>query len=99
MNSRLLARAISGLTVVSLSNAPLRAQLPVNTSPPLAFEVASVKPNQTVGPGPMNFQVGGRFTATNVPLRALIRTAYRLQDFQLIGGSDVLNERFNIVAK
>ena len=29
----------------------------------------------------------------------LIRIAYRIQDFQLLGASDVLNDRFDIVAK
>ena len=41
------------------------------------FEVASVKPNKSGG-GPMRigFQPGGRFTATNVPVRDLISMAY-----------------------
>src|SRR5262245_57026044 len=65
------------------------------------FEVASVKPNKS-GDGRVmiGMQPGGRFTTTNVPLRALIRQAYQLQDFQIVEGPDwINNERFDIVAK
>ena len=66
-----------------------------------AFDVASVKPN-TSGDGRvlMMPQPGGRLNLVNVPLRLLIRNAYRLQDFQIVGGPDWLNTaRFDIVAK
>jgi uncharacterized protein (TIGR03435 family) len=65
------------------------------------FEVASVKPN-TSGDLRVMFGMrpGGRFTATNVPLRELIRMAYGLQNFQIQGGPDWLgSERFDVVAK
>src|SRR5437762_7324686 len=67
----------------------------------LAFEVASVKPNKS-GDGRIGIfgQPGGRFNATNVPLRLLIRNAYQLQDSQLVGGPDwIASSRFDIVAK
>ena len=63
--------------------------------------MASVKPNKS-GDGRVmiGMQPGGRFTATNVPLRMLIRNAYRLQDFQIVGAPDWIDsERFDIVAK
>jgi len=68
---------------------------------PLEFEVASIKPNRS-GPGPLaiNTLPGGRFTATNVTLRALIQNAYRVQASQITGGPSWLNtDRFDIVAK
>jgi uncharacterized protein (TIGR03435 family) len=69
-------------------------------SPSRSFEVASVRRN-TSGETAMNVRVGegGRFTATNMPLRQLIRYAYELQDSELVGGSrEQLAERFDVVA-
>jgi bla regulator protein blaR1 len=71
-----------------------------STNPP-AFEVASVKPN-TSGDGRvlMTPQPGGRLNLVNVPLRLMIRNAYRVQDFQIVGGPDWLSTaRFDVVAK
>jgi uncharacterized protein (TIGR03435 family) len=65
------------------------------------FEVASIKPNKS-GDGRvmMSVQPGGRFTATNVTLRMMIRNAYQLQEFQITGGpSWIADERFDIAAK
>ncbi|MGB7220707.1 MAG: TIGR03435 family protein, partial [Vicinamibacterales bacterium] len=66
------------------------------------FEVASVKPNKSgggqvmIGTDPRT----GRFNTVNVPLRMLIRFAYQLQDFQVVGGpSWITSDRFDIVAK
>src|SRR5438128_12048361 len=70
-----------------------------------SFEVASVKPNRS-GPGPqrLGFAPGGRFTATNVPVRDLISIAYGqpqpLANFQIIGGPGwITSDRFDISAK
>ncbi|MEO8258614.1 MAG: M56 family metallopeptidase [Acidobacteriota bacterium] len=64
------------------------------------FEVASVKPNTrhdgfvTVG------SRGGQYTALGVSLRTLIRLAYQVQEFQIIGGAGWLDsDRFDVVAK
>src|SRR5262245_33735433 len=64
------------------------------------FEAASVKPNKSGEPNArMDTQPGGRFVATNVPLRVLILTAYQLLDPQLTGGpSWVDTDRFDITA-
>ena len=65
------------------------------------FEVASVKPHKSDdGTFGIMGQPGGRFTATNASLRLLIRTAYQLQDDQIVGGPGWLNaDHFDIVAK
>ena len=94
--------AIAGLVVCALS--PLRAVTraqPPSPGEALAFDVASVKPNISRD---MRVSVqampGGRFTATNAPLRTLVREAYALQGFQLSGGPGWLDsDRFDIVAK
>jgi bla regulator protein blaR1 len=79
----------------------LRAQAPQASAAGPAFEVASIKPNNS-GDGRvmMGMQPGGRFTATNITLRLLIRNAYQLQDFQIVGGpSWIGSEHYDIVAK
>src|SRR5213593_3902315 len=77
------------------------AAITASQVPPPQFEVASVKPNKSGDNRVMiGVQPGGRFTATNVPLRMLIRNAYQLQDFQLVGGPDWMStDRYDIAAK
>jgi uncharacterized protein (TIGR03435 family) len=91
--------------LLAFGSAPLLAfthqGAPAATQSLPQFEVASVKPNKS-GDGRvmLGVQPGGRFTATNVPLRVLIRNAYQLQDFQIVGApSWIADERFDIVAK
>jgi uncharacterized protein (TIGR03435 family) len=65
------------------------------------FEVASIKPNKS-GDGRimMGVQPGGRLNATNVTLKALIRNAYQVQDFQIAGGPDwMTDEHYDVLAK
>src|SRR5258705_3379886 len=90
------------IAIAGASSSWVRAQAP---APQPQFEVASVKPNKSGG-GPMRigFQPGGRFTATNIPVRDLISIAYGqpqpLPRFQIIGGpGSVASDRFDIVAK
>src|SRR5271169_6299254 len=87
---RLLLVTAGGVSVVGplvvggLSTSRVQAQSPLPAASSPAFEVASVKANKS-GDGRvmLGIQPGGRFTATNVPLRLLIRNAYQLQDSQL----------------
>src|ERR1700736_2580413 len=77
---------------------PMFAQAPASTDKP-SFDVASVKLNKSGDGGvAIRNQPGGRFTATNAPLRLLIRIAYKIQDFQVVGAPD-WSDRFDIVAK
>jgi uncharacterized protein (TIGR03435 family) len=93
----LIAMAIGG----SILYAGTTAQTPASAQALPQFEVASIKPNKSDdGRVMIAAQPGGRFTATNVPLKLLIRNAYQLQDFQIFGGPDwISTERFDIVAK
>jgi uncharacterized protein (TIGR03435 family) len=65
------------------------------------FEVASIKPNTSMGNNiSINRSPGGGLRATNVPLRMLITFAYDIRDHQLVGGPGWINDyRYDIVAK
>ena len=80
--------------LLALLAVPAAAQAP-------AFEVASIRRN-TSGQegGSMVPAPGGRLTLTNVPIRLVIRAAYNLQEFELVGGPSWIDgERYDIVTK
>ena len=89
--------AISVCTaVVAIAVLPaVRAQ----QAPPVTFDVVSVK--RSVGANGMFMRMApGNITASNVPVRQLIRQAYGLQDFQVIGGPEwVASDRFDVEAR
>jgi uncharacterized protein (TIGR03435 family) len=64
-----------------------------------AFEVASIKRN-TSGETRLRFETPpGRLTAINVPLRFMIRQAYRVPEARIVGGPDWIDkERFDLLA-
>ena len=63
--------------------------------------VASVKPNNSADPrGLTEYQPRGRFTAIAVTARTLVRLAYRIQDYQLVGAPAWFSTiRYDIAAK
>ena len=65
------------------------------------FEAASIHPNPTGREGSVvDFEDSGLLRANNVSLRMLIRSAYSLQDDQIIGGPKWLDsDRYDIEAK
>lgn len=78
----------------------LAAQSPQPPAVGPAFEVASIKPNTSGDGRVMMENQPGRYIATNVSLRLLIRNAYQLQDSQITGGPGwVSADRFDINAK
>src|SRR5215467_10046801 len=69
---------VAGLSGILVSATVAAIRIDAQTPPPSPqFEVASIKPNKS-GPGPqrIGFQPGGRFVATNIPVRDLISIAY-----------------------
>jgi bla regulator protein blaR1 len=93
-----MGRASLSLTLVLIGCAVLSAQSP----PTPTFEVVSIKLNKSVGAFSMMgaVQPGGRFTMTNVSVRDMIGLAYRLRDFQILGGpSWATSDRFDVLAK
>jgi uncharacterized protein (TIGR03435 family) len=82
------------------ANMPLVAQSQPQSS--LTFEVTSVKPNKSGSRSSRSGTLpGGRgFSATNITVRQLILTAYRLRSLQLVGGPGWLDsDRFDVDAR
>ena len=95
-----MTRIVVLLLLVVLA-AAVGAQAPAPTTPRAAFEVATVKPNKS-GEGRVSMRMipGGAYEAFNVTLGSMIRMAYRLQDFQVVGAPAwVDQDRFDIVGK
>jgi hypothetical protein len=64
-----------------------------------AFDVASIKKNTSGSSRQFMDGSGGRYTATNIPVRFLIQSAYQLQNMQLVGGPGWIDaDRFDVVA-
>jgi uncharacterized protein (TIGR03435 family) len=80
---------------------PGLAQPDVSPAPDLTFEVASIKPDTSMGRNiSLNRTPGGGLDATNVPARLLITFAYNISDHQLSGAPSWLDsERYDIHAK
>jgi uncharacterized protein (TIGR03435 family) len=99
------ALALSIATAVILATVAPQAQFLVPpTGPPvdptLQFEAASVKASEALATGARMMMMPGRFEASGVPLRGILRQALRAQDYQLVGVPDWVNtERYSIVAK
>jgi uncharacterized protein (TIGR03435 family) len=71
-------------------------------APSSVFDVASVRVNKSGSPrgGSMEFSTGGeRFTATNVPLGALLLTAYNITVRQISVPVSFPEERYDVAAK
>lgn len=90
-------KRLSLAAVFALLGATFAAQAPATPT----FDVATVKPNPSGDrSSSTRGQPGGRFDASNITLRLLIRDAYPLQNFQIIGGPAWQNtDRFDIAAK
>src|SRR5258708_3155372 len=104
MRHTLFILAVMGILVVAALNVPsLQGQSP--DTEPLAFEVASIKPNPSrTGIRGHSFPAD-RFEARNVPLRDLIVVAYgeagqMLPDARMSGGPNWIDaDRFDVSAK
>jgi len=102
-------KRVFAFSVATLLFLGVGAALDAQTPAAPAFEVASVKPSNP-NPDPTNPltqialmlpQPGGRFTATNTPLRMLIIAAFELkQEAQLAGGPPaLLAAKYDITAR
>ncbi len=102
--SALLTAAWTSLMLALSAGLATIPRIQAQSSPAAAgptFEVASVKPNKSGDQRAMiQMPPAGRYTATNIPLRLLLRQAFDVQGFQFVGGPNWLDsDRFDIVAK
>ena len=100
---RCAALALTALVALAATASPGADSSPQNNvaRTAIAFDVASVRPN-TTGERviTVNTYPGGRFVATNISLRSLVRLAYGLQDHEIIGGPSWMNESpFDVEAR
>jgi uncharacterized protein (TIGR03435 family) len=100
-----VAMAVTGLAIGVSRPIALREQVQESERRP-SFEVASVKQNTSSDGRTFNALPGGRFVATNSPLKGLIAAAFGMADTQslipvrILGGPDWIDsERYNIEAK
>jgi uncharacterized protein (TIGR03435 family) len=96
---RVLVAAVVVITLIGAGNIATPVARAQAANP--VFDVVSIKPNTSGDTRVTNrVQPGGRYIATNITLRQLIRDAYRIQEFQIVGGPGWMNsDRFDIVAK
>jgi uncharacterized protein (TIGR03435 family) len=91
--------ALAWPLAVGIMNAPA-GHAQSAKSAPLKFEVASVKPNKSGAHFYAMIMPGGRFTATNNTVRALILNAYEIPPYRLSGGpSWIDSEAYDVEAK
>jgi uncharacterized protein (TIGR03435 family) len=97
---------------ISVTAVAASSRMGAQNSQKPSFEVASIKlsppgrPTRDAGGLQTKYLAGGRFTATNISLKDLIVSAYRVQYWQISGGAKWVNpdmmvttDRFNIEAK
>ena len=93
MRRRHREHALAILAFVAAAGAAALAQRP-------AFEVASIKRNVSANERPSLTITAGRMTIRNGSLRAIIRSAFSLQAFQIAGGPDWMDsDRWDVTAK
>src|SRR5580704_5819187 len=94
LGSAIRVSAVAGFGVML---AAAQAQQPAAR---VEFEVVSVKPGDPFDPGSSGRMPPGRLEMRNATLATLVRNAYQLNEFQLVGGPKWMGSaRFNIDAK
>jgi uncharacterized protein (TIGR03435 family) len=102
-----LASMLTAATAFAQAPAAPSPATPSAAAVATTFEVASIKPSPPGDPSnPLSMvpmaapQPGGRFTAANMPLWAIISTAWELPDFRIVGGDkELMSAKYHITAK
>ena len=85
--------------VVCLVVGQLEAPAQIAGSVPVEFEVASVRPNDS-GPGSSSSRMrNGRYESTNEPVMELLRSAFQVREYQIIGPDWLKSDRYDVRAK
>ncbi len=93
-----MTRELTLAVLMATAVLPLGAQAPVSSRP--SFDVASVKRNTSGAFGASFGGAPGQVTVRNNTLRNIVRNAYRVQDFQIVGGPAWFDDdRFDIAAR
>jgi uncharacterized protein (TIGR03435 family) len=98
------AAAMTAAALLIAAIAPLRAVSTISQAPAqqrLEFEVASVKKNPSGNQGgSFGARPGGQIVVTNNTLRNIVRNVWNVQDFQIVGGPEWINQdRWDVNAK
>jgi uncharacterized protein (TIGR03435 family) len=85
--------AVAALLIAAVPSAPAQSSRP-------KFEVASIKPNNSHSDSSNTGMGPGFLAARNLTLRMLMKMAYHVQDYQIIGGPSWISyEAFDVEAK
>jgi uncharacterized protein (TIGR03435 family) len=100
MKRRIVSCVAISVFAIGISAGPLGAsRTQAQGAASMAFDVVSIKRNAN-GAGMTMRMAPGNMSAFNVPVRQLIRQAYGLQDFQIVGGPDWMSaDRFDVEGK
>jgi uncharacterized protein (TIGR03435 family) len=99
--SKPIRKSLSLIWLALAFTSPLSAQAPTSPTPPLRFEVASIRPHPFAGDEPSDRQMlpGGRFVATATTVRTLLRIAFATDDNRMSGVPKWVDDRlFDITA-
>ncbi len=89
-----------GKLVLTIAGGCLFGTVSFTQTTQLTFDVASIRQSKTDDPWFWDLTPGGRLVARNCTLKRLIVLAYRVQEFQVVGGPAwVSKDQFDIEAK
>ena len=102
-NLSVVQKAVLAAVATVAVVAPILAQSapPDSTADLPSFEVASIRQNKSGEfVGRFGYEPGGQLVVVNNALRNLIRSAYGLQNYQILGGPDWMNaDRYDVSAR
>jgi uncharacterized protein (TIGR03435 family) len=93
------AGTIAVVAPILAQSAPQSPSISIGDLP--SFEVASIKQNRSGEfAGRFGYEPGGQLVVANNAVRNLIRSAYNLQNYQIVGGPDWMNsDRYDVSAR